>query len=127
MSEQILDNPLYCCLLKSVSDVYCVLSERSGGIVAFKTKQQALDVWEKAYDGAFNRGITGATGAMLGHMALNPSIVFFKNTTEMEEALFDKPPFNLCRLYSWNYGVECQKHVTKYWEEGIKPELIKKI
>ena len=125
--SKIENKPIYICLTKSVKDEYAVLSEKNGKLIAFKTLEDAIQSWEGAYDRAFGRGLPGATGATLGHMALNPSIVYFKNIYEMKHAFFIDPPFELCELYSWNYGIKCQKDVSKYWEEGTKPELVKEI
>ena len=114
---------VYVILLKMNEDIF-VQCERDGRIIAFPTERKALDFWENGYESAFNRGLCGATGAMVAMIQYQPRVVFFYNQNKMVEALFNGPPFN--KMSSGGIsGILCQKDGEEYWGNGRKPELLK--
>ena len=117
---------VYYCLMKKDNDIY-LMCEQNGCIIGFETKKKAIDYWEIGYEEAFNRGLCGATGAMLTAITLRPSIIYFESQQKMIDNLFNVPPFQSYRLDMSIFGIKVQKDSIRYWEEGYKPELIKKI
>ena len=117
--------PFYCVLLKNDDEIY-IQCEDNGRTIAFPTKERAIDFWESGYKSAFDRGLCGATGAMVAMIRCSPKIVCFNTQTEMIEILFDEPPYMKFNVYGSIYGILCQRDVKELWREGIEPSLLEK-
>ena len=116
--------PVYCILLKNDYEIY-IQCGSDGRIIAFETKSKALDFWELGYRAAFDRGICGATGAMIAFIQHQPRVVYFNNSKEMSDSLFNEPPFRKIGDGSI-YGILCQKDAKEIWDNGIEPSLLEK-
>ena len=116
--------PIYCILLKNDDEIY-IQCESNGCIIAFPTKRKALDYWENGYKSAFDRGLCGATGAMIAMIQCQPKVVYFNSQQDMIMVLFDKPPFRKFNVYSYSIqGILCQKDIEQNWKEGTEPNLL---
>lgn len=121
---EIKECPAYVILLKNDDKIY-IQCENDGRIIGFSTERKALDYWESGYKNAFNRGLCGATGAMITMIQCQPRIVFFNNQNKMIEVLFNDPPFSKMSIGGIN-GILCQKDIKEVWDSGKEPELIER-
>lgn len=122
MSETEHNYPIYAILLKNDDKIF-IQCENDGRIIGFPTEKKALDFWENGYESAFNRGLCGATGAMLTMIQCQPRVVYSNNQNELFKTLFNDPPFSKMTNGGIS-GILCQKDVKEFWDSGKEPKLI---
>ena len=116
-------NPIYVILLKNDDNIY-IQCGKNDKIIIFPTERKALDYWENGYKDSFNRGLCGATGAMVMMIHCQPRVVYFNNINNMKKVLFNTQPFSKISIDNI-YGILCQKDIKEVWNTGVEPKMIK--
>ena len=120
--------PLYLVIMKA-DNKYYVLADKPGIVSVFETQERALGFFEKAYDRNHKRSFVSSMSACLNWMCFQPSIIKMNSHKEIMD-LFEngQTSFVNIRGVSGGFcGAVSNIDLSKMFENGIKPELIKEI
>jgi len=113
-------------LIQGSEGAVFIMADKDNSIMSFESTQKALDFFETPYNDNHKRSYEASMSACIHYIFFQPIIITVKDIEEITNKIAAANPKNyrMHHISGTMYGISTRSSALKYWEKGIRPELI---